>query len=143
MVQYFSVHIPSSTPSSVFEMVDFIFLDNLNTMNYYKFPRNILNTMICYMFLRNILDRFYEEEWIHVGSSLNFLGFGAMCNIWCNIFLLIFHPAHLQFFKRWISYYWILAKYPPSVGFPSPSGGVAPSAPIWETAAFGGGERIK
>ena len=31
-----------------------------------------------------------------------------------------------------------LAKYPPSAGFPSPSGGVAP---IWETAAFGGGER--
>ena len=44
---------------------------------------------------------------------------------------------------------------PPSAGFPSPSGGVAPqapplgafgapvgapAAPIWETAAFGGGE---
>ena len=34
-----------------------------------------------------------------------------------------------------------LAKYSPSAGFPSPSGGVVPSGPIWETAAFGGGER--
>ena len=32
---------------------------------------------------------------------------------------------------------------PPSAGFPSPSGGVAPTAPIWATAAFGGGERKK
>ena len=51
-----------------------------------------------------------------------------------------------------------LAKYPPSAGFPSPSGGVAPSvpplgaagapdgapmAPIWKNAALGGGERKK
>ena len=36
-----------------------------------------------------------------------------------------------------------LAKYPPSVGFPLPSRGVAPPAPIWETAAFGDGERKK
>ena len=32
-----------------------------------------------------------------------------------------------------------LTKFPPWAGFPSPSGGVAPLAPIWETAAFGGG----
>ena len=53
---------------------------------------------------------------------------------------------------------YILAKYPPSAGFPSPSGGVAPWVPplgafgatvgaptalIWETAAFSGGERKK
>ena len=51
-----------------------------------------------------------------------------------------------------------LAKYPPSAGFPSPSGGVAPSVPplgafcthvgappvpILETATFGGGKRQK
>ena len=36
---------------------------------------------------------------------------------------------------------YILTKHPPSAGFPSPSGGVALSAPIWVTAAFGGGER--
>ena len=51
---------------------------------------------------------------------------------------------------------YILAKFPPSAGFPSPSGGVAPlapplgafgapvgapAAPIWVTAAFGCGER--
>ena len=36
----------------------------------------------------------------------------------------------------------VVAKEPPSAGFPSPSGGVAPYGdPIWETAAFGGGER--
>ena len=49
-------------------------------------------------------------------------------------------------------------KLPPSAGFPSPSGGVAlmvpplgafgapvraPVAPIWATAAFSGGKRIK
>ena len=42
---------------------------------------------------------------------------------------------------------WILAKFPPSAGFPSPSGGVAPSAPRLVclrrpfAAAFGGGKR--
>ena len=36
----------------------------------------------------------------------------------------------------------ITAKHPPSAGFLSPSGGAAPSAPIRETNAFGGGNRI-
>ena len=38
-------------------------------------------------------------------------------------------------------YIHILAKHPPSAGFPFPSGGAVPSAPIWETAALGGGKR--
>ena len=35
--------------------------------------------------------------------------------------------------------YKILAKYPPSAGFPSPFGGVAPSVP--PLGVFGGGKR--
>ena len=38
---------------------------------------------------------------------------------------------------------YILAKQPPLAGFPSPSGGAAPPAPIWETAAFDGGKKKK
>ena len=40
----------------------------------------------------------------------------------------------------WLCCYVKLAKYPSTVEFLSPSERVAPSAPIWETAAFGGGE---
>ena len=36
----------------------------------------------------------------------------------------------------------MLAKHPPSAGFPSPYGGAAPPAPILEAADFGGGKRI-
>ena len=36
-----------------------------------------------------------------------------------------------------------LAKHTPSTGFPSPSEGTVPSAPIWKTAFFGGSKRRK
>ena len=62
-----------------------------------------------------------------------------------NVMLYCYMLNPMMFHAIFFDSYWRLGKYPPWAGFPSPSRGVGPPAPIWEAGekknwgAMGGG----